>query len=99
MAKVIKSGRIQRGWSKKFKCTGIGNGGGGCRAILLVSEYDIYETVSCSMGETERHKTFCCPQCGVETDIVDYSVVPKGKQPSKKERKAIADKNMERDKS
>ena|SRR3989344_4880516 len=98
MAKVLKPGRIQRGWSKKFTCTGYGNEGGGCSATLLISEYDIYPTTSSAMGEVDHHLTFCCPQCGVETDIEDYSVDPKGKRPSEKERKRIGEKNMKRKK-
>ena len=99
MAKVIKPGRVQKGWSKEFKCTGNGNKGGGCGAVLLVSEYDIYETSSSALSETDYYKTFCCPQCGVETDIENCSVDPKGERPTLKERKAIADNNMKRNAS
>lgn len=40
--KVVKVGREQKGWAKEFVCTGSGNGGGGCRARLLVSEEDLH---------------------------------------------------------
>ncbi len=93
--KVIKKGRKQVGWSQEFTCTGAGNGNGGCGAVLLVSEYDIYETLSEHYdGSTDYYQTFCCPECGNETDVkVDYSKV-KGKRPSKEEREAIAKKAM-----
>ena len=67
--KVIKKGRQQKGWAKRFKCSGDGNGGGGCGATLLVEKDDIYETSSSCMGEIESYTTFKCPSCGVETDI------------------------------
>lgn len=91
---IIKPGRAQKGPSKKFKCTGAGNDGGGCGAILLVSEYDIYATASSCLGEVERYKTFCCPQCGSETDIKDFTLTPKGKRPSEEERRKMAEDNV-----
>lgn len=96
MAKVLKSGRKQAGWSKEFKCTGWGNGGGGCNATLLISEYDFYETTSYLGGESERRATFCCPQCGVETDVNWDEAPPelRGERPSDAKRKEIALKNI-----
>ncbi len=71
--KVLKKGRKQKGRSKEFKCTGKGNGGGGCGATLLVSENDLYETASYHYdGSSEHYTTFCCPGCGVETDVKDF---------------------------
>ncbi len=82
---VLKKGREQRGWSKEYTCTGKGNGGGGCGALLLVSEYDIYQTSSSDYGGgTDYYKTFSCSECGVETDIVDSSAPVKGSRPQKK---------------
>jgi len=96
---VVKRGRPQRGWSKKFKCTGSGNGGGGCSAILLVSEYDIYITESYHHdGSSETYYTFCCVECGVETDINDYRKHPPqalGRKPSEAEKKRIANQHKE----
>ena len=43
---TIKKGRPQKGWTKKYKCTGAGNKGGGCGAMLLVSQRDLYRMVS-----------------------------------------------------
>jgi hypothetical protein len=89
--KIIKPGRKQRGWSKKLRCTGSGNGGGGCGAVLLVSELDIYWTYTSYLGERGTYRTFCCISCGVETDISEStSVSPKGKRPTDEERNAIA---------
>ena len=92
---IIKPGRPQAGWSKEFKCTGAGNGDGGCGAKLLVSEYDMYETGSSHQGESERHATFCCQQCGVETDV-DIFKVPRmnGARPTPELRKAVALENL-----
>mgnify|MGYP006865163994 CR=1 FL=1 len=71
--KVIKPGRQQTGWSKKYTCTGKGNGGGGCKAKLLVCEPDLYITfTSCFRESPDRHVTFTCIACGVETDIEEY---------------------------
>ena len=66
---VVKKGRPQKGWAKEFTCTGEGNGGGGCGAVLLVEKDDFYQTSSWCMGETERYVTFCCTECGVQTDV------------------------------
>lgn len=68
--KVIKKGREQRGWAKKFECTGAGNGGGGCRAVLLVEQNDVFRTTRSFCGrDTTYYATFKCCECGVLTDI------------------------------
>lgn len=68
--RVVKHGRVQRGWTKEFKCTGGGNGGGGCRAVLLVEEGDLFKTYRSSMGrDSETFVTFRCCECGVLTDV------------------------------
>ncbi|MDP3725887.1 MAG: hypothetical protein Q8R36_01680 [bacterium] len=93
---IIKKGRPQRGWSKNFKCTGAGNDGGGCGAVLLVSEYDIYPMyIGNGEGGSECLYTFCCQECGVETEITEGKRPPeaKGKRPSEKARREMALKN------
>lgn len=90
--RVLKKGRKQVGWSKEFTCTGVGNGGGGCGAKLLVSEYDLYYTESCDYtGDCERYVTFSCCDCGVETDVswtdVSHAHV-RGTRPSRAARRA-----------
>ena len=65
--KVLEKGP---GWSLKLKCTGDGNGGGGCQSLLLVEENDIYVTSHTDyVGDTDYYYTICCPECGKETDI------------------------------
>lgn len=72
--KVLKPGRPQKGWSTKSKCTGAGNGNGGCGAELLVEEDDLFQTSSSHYdGSTDYYVTFKCPSCGVLTDIKNYT--------------------------
>jgi len=98
---TVKRGRKQGGWAEKFRCTGDGNDGGGCGAILLVSQADLYKTSCQSYGDTspEYFNTFCCPECGVETDVEGVPVDVYGKRPSDKKRKAIAKKSVENNKN
>lgn len=62
------------GWSIEQRCTGRGNGDGGCNSLLLVEREDIYVTSSTD----DYYYTFKCPVCNVETDIksgeVPYSI-------------------------
>ncbi len=83
-------------WTRKFNCTGAGNGNGGCEATLLVSQTDLYQTSRSypgppfGSGETTYHTTFCCPLCAVETDIdVRYVEFLLGSRPTKEEKKEI----------
>lgn len=80
--KLIKKGRQQTGWSKRLKCTGAGNRGGGCGAILLVEQADVFQTASHCRDETDYFNTFQCSECGVLTDISDhlpFTPPPRGK--------------------
>lgn len=74
--KVIKTGRKQTGWAKEYACTGEGNKGGGCGAILLVEEGDLFATASSAMGEIDHYVTFECSECSVWTDIKDSPKYP-----------------------
>lgn len=67
--KVLEKGRAQKGWSKQAKCTGSGNGGGGCGAKLLVEQGDLYKTWRHCLDDSEMFITFKCASCGVETDL------------------------------
>ena len=68
--KVIKRGKKQKGWAVEFECTGDGNGDGGCGAILLVEEGDLYLTSrSYYDGSRDTFTTFTCSCCGVQTDV------------------------------
>lgn len=73
--KIIKPGRNQKGWAHEFTCTGAGNGNGGCGAILLVEQADLYQTSSSYMNETDYYVTFKCISCRVETDV-DQVFIP-----------------------
>lgn len=71
--KVLKKGREQRGWSKELVCTGKGNNGGGCGAVLLVEQGDLLRTGRHPYdGSHEYFVTFVCPECGVMTDVDGY---------------------------
>lgn len=73
--RVLEPGREQRGWSKEVKCTGEGNGGGGCGAKLLVEQLDLFQTASGHHdGSTDYYITIECPQCFAWTDLPDGSV-------------------------
>lgn len=81
---VLEHGRKQRGWTKKFKCTGNGNGGSGCGAKLQVMYDDLYRTHDYDYGGGhDVFITFECVECGVETDI-DYTGPNEGGIPDKK---------------
>jgi hypothetical protein len=67
--KVLERGRPQKGWSTEIKCTGSGNGGGGCGAKLLVEQVDLYKTYRNCRDESDTFVTFTCCECGVETDL------------------------------
>lgn len=69
--KVLKPGRPQFGWAKEFTCTGAGNRGGGCGALLLVERADLFQTMHCARDETDYFATFRCGACGVLTDLPD----------------------------
>lgn len=65
--KVLEKGP---GWNLKLRCTGKGNGDGGCNSLLLVEEEDLYITSHTYIdGETDYYYTFACPVCGAETDV------------------------------
>lgn len=72
--KVIEKGRPQKGWSIETRCTGAGNNGGGCGALLLVEEADLFQTTSSARDEVDYFVTFECCECGVKTDIENAPV-------------------------
>lgn len=55
------------GWDTLQLCTGVGNGGGGCGAFLLVEEEDLADMTCDSTGETSV--AFRCISCGAFTDL------------------------------
>ena len=64
---VLKKGK---GWNLKQKCTGYGNGNGGCGSLLKVEEQDLFLTYS----DSDRYITFQCPVCNKYTDVNDSKV-------------------------
>lgn len=82
--KVIIPGREQKGWAREYTCTGEGNEGGGCGAVLLVEENDLFTTTSSCMGEIDYYVTFKCEACGILTDIKERPAHTK-KLPTEKE--------------
>lgn len=70
--KVIEEGKD---WNLEKRCTGSGNGGGGCNALLGISIYDIYLTHNYDYGGGhDIFYTFKCPCCQVETDLNESEV-------------------------
>ena len=62
-------------WNLKIICTGKGNGGGGCKSLLLVEENDIYATSHTDYaGDTDYYYTVRCPVCDKETDIPEWAL-------------------------
>lgn len=65
--KVLEKGKkVHKKWSKELRCSGLGTGGGGCDALLLVEKEDVYKTRLDASDSTYRN-TFRCPECGIET--------------------------------
>jgi len=73
--KVIQSGNPAGAWSKEYSCTGLGNGNGGCGAILEVNGNDIMHTYYTIMGREECHCfTIECPECKTWTDLIESDI-------------------------
>ncbi len=72
-------------WHLEKECTGEGNGGPGCGALLRVEEGDLFHTHRYPHdGSHETYTTFKCLQCGVMTDIPDV-MPPRFHLPDKKQ--------------
>ncbi|ARK07537.1 hypothetical protein LAV_00162 [Sphingobium phage Lacusarx] len=70
--KIITPGRDQQGYSVEHKCSGHGNGGGGCGAVLLVELADMRYfpgVPGSSWGSRDPAVMFRCCQCNVLTDL------------------------------
>ena len=80
--KIIKQGNPEKQWTKRFTCTGGGNGTRGCKAVLEVTVGDLFTTRSSHYdGSNESYITFRCCRCGVLTDVsstCDSRLDPKG---------------------
>jgi hypothetical protein len=70
--KVLKPGRPQTEYSVEQTCTGDGNGGGGCGAVLLVEYPDMRYLPGVpgdTWGSRDPAVMFRCCSCGVVTDM------------------------------
>ena len=93
--KILEKGP---GWNLKLRCTGKGNGDGGCESLLLVEENDIYVTSHTDMAcDTDYYYTICCPVCGKETDISEKDIPYSIRRKKLKEHKGIYQKVYERE--
>lgn len=72
---IVEPGRQQKGWAIETKCTGCGNGGGGCGALLRIEQGDLYRTSSAHYDGSDHYVTFTCGACGVESDLT-WATVP-----------------------
>ena len=68
--RVVKEGHGTNPIIGEFECTGVGNGGGGCKALLEVQLNDLryYEGSDYPIGRRNAY-TFRCPECGTLTDL------------------------------
>ena len=73
--KLIKAGRKQDGWACEQVCSGLGHGTGGCGAVLLVEEDDLFASIVKTQQGECHWMTFRCNQCGVHTDLFPPHIV------------------------
>jgi len=72
--KIIKKGKFEKTWTKRYKCTGKGHGGGGCRAVLELTSDDLFLDYEYADSITIH---FECPQCTSVTKIPTNDVPDK----------------------
>jgi len=66
---------VGKGFTILERCTGKGNGDGGCDSLLLVSKNDLYFDRSvCDGNSTKYIFAFQCPLCGLWTEIDDNKI-------------------------
>lgn len=84
--KIIEKGDGRKGWAIEYRCTDDGNGNGGCGALLLVEERDLYKTYHYDYGGgKDVFITFRCPECNNQTDVKDVpsNINVRSEDPSK----------------
>jgi hypothetical protein len=83
--KILEPGRVGETWTMQHRCTGWGNGGNGCNALLEVEKSDLrfFRGVpGDSWGSRDPAVTFKCPCCSTLTDLGsndwprDYKTLP-----------------------
>jgi len=70
--KVLKPGRLGTTWTLEHTCTGWGNGGKGCQALLEITLDDLRYFKGAdtgSWGDSDPAVCFKCPVCGCITDL------------------------------
>lgn len=70
--KVLEPGKFGENWTIQHRCTGWGNGGGGCEALLEIEKSDLryFRGVpGDSWGSRDPAVTFKCPCCSTLTDL------------------------------
>ena len=62
-------------WSIQHRCTGEGNGEGGCNSLLLLSKDDLFFNRAVCDGNSTRYiLSFQCPICNLWTDVDDNKI-------------------------
>jgi hypothetical protein len=70
--KVLETGTKGLNWTMKHRCTGWGNSGNGCEALLEIEKSDLryFRGVDGdSWGSRDPAVTFKCPCCSTLTDL------------------------------
>lgn len=70
--KILKAGKRGTEWTIQHTCTGWGNGGNGCEALLEVEKADLKYVAPIyaeSWGGREAAVCFKCPICATVTDL------------------------------
>jgi hypothetical protein len=70
--KVLEAGKRGLEWTVQHRCTGWGNGGNGCEALLEVDKADLryVEPIYAeSWGGRDAAVNFKCPVCATVTDL------------------------------
>ncbi len=70
--KILESGKVGENWNIQHRCTGAGNRGDGCEALLELELDDLRYFPGVpgdSWGSRDPAVSFKCPCCGKLTDL------------------------------
>lgn len=70
--KILKPGKYTENWAIEHLCTGYGNGGNGCGALLEIERNDLrhYPPINRgTWGDRDEAVLFKCPICEKLTDL------------------------------